>query len=84
MGGHVQRKGIIAPTITKSMYHSHDTNFKLMVIKNKEETSNCDTAWKLCVIEQNVLTQKKKNIVTQTKFNQRNISWAKITELQRH
>jgi len=30
---HMQRKGIIAPTITKSIYHSHDTIFKLMVIK---------------------------------------------------
>lgn len=83
----MQRKGIIAPTITKSICRSLDTIFKLMVIKEEEEeTSNCATAWKLCVIEQNVLTQgkKKKIIVTWTKFNPRNILWAKTTELQCH
>jgi len=34
---HVQRKGIISPTITKSICHSLDTIFKLMVIKEEEE-----------------------------------------------
>jgi hypothetical protein len=35
----VERKGIIASKITKSIYQSHDTNFKLMVIKKTKKKS---------------------------------------------
>jgi len=34
------------------MRYSYDGNFKLMVIKHTEETSNCAAAWKFCVTEQ--------------------------------
>jgi hypothetical protein len=36
------------------MHYSYNANFKSVVIKYTEETSNCAVAWKFCVMEQTV------------------------------
>jgi hypothetical protein len=43
MGDRFERKGAMASQILKTMHWSYDTNFKLMVIKQAEETNNCAT-----------------------------------------
>jgi hypothetical protein len=59
-----------APTaskISKWVHCSHNTNFKLMVIKHAEKINNCTLAWTYHVTEQNVW-QKKITIIKGCKF----------------
>lgn len=63
MGGHVQRKGIIVPTIIKSMYHSHDTNFKLMVIKKTKKKPITVPQHGNCVSLNRMFLRRRKKIL---------------------
>ena len=44
------------------MHYSYDANFKLMVIKHTEESSNCAVARKFCVMEQIVWQWRKQKL----------------------
>jgi hypothetical protein len=45
-GDHTERKGTTATTIPKSLQCSYNTKFTFTVIKNAEETNNCNIAQK--------------------------------------
>jgi hypothetical protein len=59
MDDRVERKGAMVSQIPKSMHWSYNDNFKLMVIKDAQETNNCATTCKFGVTERNVLHWRK-------------------------
>jgi len=81
----VQRKGIIAPTITKSIYHSQDTNFKLMIIKKSKKKPITVPKQGNCVSLNRMFSCRgEKKICYMDQIQPKNISWEKTTELQHH
>jgi hypothetical protein len=54
MSGPNERKGSCERQNNKGLRWSYDSNFKLMVISEAEETNNCAAARKLSITENNV------------------------------
>jgi hypothetical protein len=56
---HGKRKGSLVSKIPKSVQYGYDDGFKLMVITYAKATSDCGTAWGLCVAEQSMWCLRK-------------------------
>jgi hypothetical protein len=54
VGDPVKRKTVTVSKIVKSVCCSYDANFKLMAIKDAENSNNCTVELKLPTVEQNV------------------------------
>jgi hypothetical protein len=85
MDKHDGMKCITASAVAKSMSWLYGVNFKLVVIKYAEETSNCTAAWKFCHITEYTWLDKMKtttNIIKGSKFNVKCIYWAQAGKFQ--
>jgi len=56
---HGKSKGSLVSKIPKLVQYGYDDSFKLMVIKYAKATSDCVTAWGLCVAKQSMWRLRK-------------------------